>query len=124
MKTWFIAGFVSIAALAATPSTSQAQFKGPFGCGTFCVCHFGKMHFHGPLYNYGPYYGYPPYTNNCNNGNCGSGNCGWNRPNWFTRDRGCDSCGQSWNRYAKHTWKNIFHRTHPCSNKVGCTGCQ
>ena len=35
------------------------------GC-TVCVCHFGKMHFHGPLYNYGPI---PPMAgcNACHN---------------------------------------------------------
>lgn len=118
MKAWLVAGAVAVLALVATPSTSQAQFQGPFSCGTFCVCHFGKMHQHGPLYNYGPYYGYPPYTNNCSSGNCGGSNWG----NWFHKNS-CNTCGSSWGKYSLSTLKNVFHRTHPCGNKVGCTGC-
>lgn len=79
---------------------------------------FSGIHQHGPLYNYGPYYGYPPYTNNCSSGNCGGSNWG----NWFHKNS-CNTCGSSWGKYSLSTLKNVFHRTHPCGNKVGCTGC-
>jgi hypothetical protein len=120
MRSFLVAGLIALGSLAVSPSTAQAQFQGPFSCGTFCVCHFGKMHFHGPLYNYGPYYGYPPFTNNCNTGNCGRN---WNLGDRLQRDRGCNTCGEGWNRYALHTFKNVFHRTHPCGHKAGCLGC-
>lgn len=127
MKAWLLAVGFAVAALAATPSSAQAQGQGPFGCGTFCVCKFGKMHFHGPLYNYGPYAGYYPFepygpwTSDLRyNPGCNNGNCGINRGLFQRND--CNTCG-GWNKYALTTWKNIFHRTHPCGEKSGCNSC-
>ncbi len=128
MKAWIIAAVLSLSAVS---STASAAWQGPFGCGTFCVCHFGKMHQHGPLYNYGPYYGYYPfepygpwtsdlrYNPQCNNGKCGSG-IQW--PNLFNKNS-CNSCG-GWGHYATGTLRNVFHRTHPCSAKAGCSSCK
>jgi hypothetical protein len=111
MKARFLAGVLALAAIVATPSQSPAHFQGPFSCGTFCVCHFQRMHSNGPLYSYGPY----DYGAGCN-----GGHCGWN---WnFGHRNGCGTCGGSWRGYALSTWKNVFHRTHPCGNKIGCLG--
>jgi len=122
MKAWIFTAALALG----SASTAAAQWQGPFGCGTFCVCHFGKMHQHGPLYNYGPYEGYYPfapygpwtsdlrYNPQCNNGNCGGGR---------TPILNKGNCG-SWGSYASGTFKNIFHRTHPCSAKAGCSSCK
>jgi hypothetical protein len=132
MRHFAFLGIFALAASAALPQQSQAQFFGggnPFQYGGFCFCNFGKMHQHGPLYNYGPYYGYPPfqpygpwtsdlrYEPGCSGGRCHSGLFnGWHL-HW-PHLGGCGHCGH----YALDTFRNIFQRTHPCGHRVGCCG--
>ncbi|CAN5288734.1 hypothetical protein BH11PLA2_BH11PLA2_10670 [soil metagenome] len=128
LKAFALTGLLALAAFAATPQTSQAGGS-PFGCGAFCICNFGKMHQHGPLYNYGPYSGYYPFapygpwnSDLTRNNNCASGNCGGKKLNLHLPQLGHKSgCGTGgWSHYSLSTFKNVFHRTHPCSHKAGC----
>jgi hypothetical protein len=128
MTRFLVFGLMAVAALAVVPTASSAQ--SPFGCG-ICICTFGRLHQHGPLYNYGPYAGYYPFAPygpwnsdlSYNGGNCNGGNCGLNLRMPQLLNRGCNTCGPQWGRYAMSTWKNVFNRTHPCSAKAGCSSC-
>lgn len=119
MKAFCLAGLLACTACFVSPSNAQAQHQGPYGCGTFCICKFSRMHFHGPLVNYGPYFNYG-YGN--------AGNCndrlfdGWQFGSLFNRNN-CNGCGHTWRHYARDTWRNIFHRTHPCCPKTACGSC-
>lgn len=55
---------------------------------------------------------------------CSSGTCGGTATTAATSSLACGSwgCGKTlgWGDYAKTTFKNIFYRTHPCSQKATC----
>lgn len=128
MKAWLLGGLLAMGGLVVSSAPAHAQHQGPFQCGTFCVCKFARMHFHGPLYNYGPYYGYYPFepygpwgADLRYNAQCGKDGCGLNLGSRLHRNNCNDGCG-SWSGYARNTWANVFHRTHPCRHKAGCLG--
>ena len=119
------------------------------GCGGFCFKFLGGIHQHGPLFNYGPYQGYYPfqpygpwtsdlrytgphgdagaYANGC--GLCGGllnrfGACGKCGGGILGKLRGgCGDGGCGWGEYSKHTFRNVFHRLHPCAHKCGAECC-
>ncbi len=104
-------------------------------CTGFCSRLFPHMHSHGPLVNYGPYQGYYPfepygpwtadlrYNAPVHPGHAGLFGDGGGT--WFGGafgKHGCGSCGGSkhdWSRYAKDTFRNVFHRCHPTGHKCG-----
>lgn len=119
------------------------------GCGAFCFTFLGSIHQHGPLFNYGPYQGYYPFQPYGDwtpdlkyvgptwhaipkhklfdglGGHCGR--CGGLLDKLHG---GCGKCGHGgedggcgWETYSKHTFKNVFHRLHPCAHKCGSKSC-
>lgn len=106
-------------------------------CGGTCSRLFPHIHQHGPLVNYGPYQGYYPFepygpwTSDlrynappCKHWGDGLGGLFGNLKCHGCGKHGCDGgdgCGgkHDWNRYARDTFKNVFHRCHPTAHKCG-----
>lgn len=106
MKKLLSGSIVALAALAFSPSQSQAFWNSPQcsgGFGKFGACVYNccpGIHFHGPLYNYGPTYGGPGYEYM----RIGPPHCGAYVPAYPASYYGMGGCYSNWaaaNPYAR-----------------------
>jgi hypothetical protein len=105
--------------------------QGPYGCGGMCLKLFGTWMQNGPLVNYGPYEGYYPFAPY----GPWTSDLRYTGPNQrYPSGGGCNSCGllncrggcgglahfggllhkKECGDYALATFRNVFHRCHPC----------
>ena len=135
------------------PYYNYSAAGGGYGCGAGYGCYSGGNHahmsrggfgdghglFHGGLFGHG---------NSCGTGGCGHSGWGhgggWGYGGGFFHGggggglfhHGCNSCGHGgWGHYALSTFRNVFHRCHPCGggrswghgyatgNTGGCSNC-
>ena len=136
MTRFILAGLFALPILAFATPAANAQCPGgcPFpllGGKSICMAYGSRLHQHGPMYNYTPGYGGAGCTSPWGNhgdrmtrGGFGGGcnHCGGGHHllgGLFHRD-GCNSCGHSgWGHYAVSTFRNVFHRVHPCASRCG-----
>jgi hypothetical protein len=142
MSRYALAGLLAIPALLGSVQSASAQ------CFT-CMSYGNFIHQHGPMYNYSAGYGGYGcgYGNGCYSGGNhahmsrgwiggghgglfghGGNGCGWGHGGGLFHGHGgglfhkndCNSCGRGgWGHYALSTFRNVFHRCHPCGRSGG-----